>query len=217
MSVTFDEVLLSPDYAPGASGGPEYLTTIISAPSGLAQRNISRYDAIGRWTINYEMLTAAQLTALEAFFRARFGRARGFRFIAPSDHTASREVFGTGDGTTKTFKLVKNYQSGPALYTRRITKPVAGGLPFDGRTSTVSIFLGNSQTPATGVAVDSTTGLVTFTNAPGAGVALAWSGEFDVPAVFGSDKFEAQMDVGAVSGIGQIEIIELLPVELGLE
>ena len=49
---------------------------------------------------------------LIAFFRARKGRAFGFRFKDWNDYQALAETFGTGDETTRTFQPTRGYSSG---------------------------------------------------------------------------------------------------------
>ena len=67
----------------------------------------------------------AQLDDLIAFFRARKGKAYGFRFKDWTDYKATGQLIGTGDGVIKTFQLVKWYPSGSVIGLRTITKPVA--------------------------------------------------------------------------------------------
>jgi uncharacterized protein (TIGR02217 family) len=218
MAATFDEVLLNPEYsADAARGGPEWSTAIISCPSGFKQRNINRADFIGRWAIEYDLLTADQLKALYDFFVARRGMAYGFRFVAPEANnvpTASPEQFGTGNGSATTFNLKRVHTSGPRSYERRILKPMAGGLTYVSGSSTIKIY-DNGVEQTSGVTVSSTTGVVTFAVAPANAHVLTWSGDYHVPVCFGSDRFESQIDIGSTSLFG-IEIVEMLPVELGL-
>jgi hypothetical protein len=63
---------------------------------------------------------------LIAFFRARKGKAYGFRFKDWTDYKATSQLIGTGDGAIKTFQLVKRYPSGSVVEVRTITKPIAG-------------------------------------------------------------------------------------------
>lgn len=217
MAATFDEVLLNEEYSALARGGPEWSTAIISAPaSGFKQRNINRADFIGRWIISYDLLTADALKNLYDFFLARRGMAYGFRFTAPEANnipTSAPEQFGTGDGATTVFNLYRKHISGPRSYSRRIVKPMAGGLSYVSGSSTISIYVdGVLNGSAT---VSSTTGAVTFAAAPANNAVLTWAGDYHVPATFGSDRFEGQIDIGSTSVFG-IEIVEMLPVELGL-
>ena len=93
--------------------------------------------------------SAAQVAELVAFFRTRMGPAYGFRIKDWTDHQALAQTLGTGDGSTRTFQLVKRYASGGEIATRTIAKPVAG---------TVRIYRDGVLATA-GWSVNSTTGL----------------------------------------------------------
>ena len=121
----FHEVRFPPDIAYGAVGGPEYRTTVVVTASGREQRNSAWAQARGRWNVASGLKKREQVAALIAFFRARKGRAHGFRFKDWTDYQATGQPLGTGDGTATTFQLVKRYPSGSEVERRIITKPVA--------------------------------------------------------------------------------------------
>lgn len=112
--MTFHEIQFPPDIAYGAEGGPQYATTVVATASGFEQRNASWAAARGCWNVASGLKKQSQLDALIAFFRARKGRAYGFRFKDWTDYKATGQALGTGDGTNKSFQLVKTYASGPA-------------------------------------------------------------------------------------------------------
>jgi uncharacterized protein (TIGR02217 family) len=122
----FHEVQFPPDISYGASGGPGYATTVVTTVSGHERRNANWAMARGRWNVAHGLKKREQVAELIAFFRARRGRAYGFRFKDWTDHQALAQSLGVGDGATKTFQLVKHYASGGAIETRVIAKPVAG-------------------------------------------------------------------------------------------
>src|SRR5512132_3027493 len=65
--------------------------------------------ARGRWDVASGLKKQAQIDELIAFFRARWGKAYGFRFKDWTDYKATGQFHGTGDGAIKTFQLVKHY------------------------------------------------------------------------------------------------------------
>jgi hypothetical protein len=71
-----------------------------SSPRLLAyeQRNINWSSARGRWDVASGLKKQTQLDTLIAFFRARKGRAHGFRFKDWTDYKATGQAIGTGDG-----------------------------------------------------------------------------------------------------------------------
>jgi uncharacterized protein (TIGR02217 family) len=108
-------------------------------------------------------------------------------------------VIGTGNGSLKTFALVKNYASGGVIESRIIAKPVAG---------TVKLYR-NGVLAASGVAIDTATGIVTFTTAPAAGVIVTADYEFDVPARFDTDQMDLTIETYQLGSWGQVPVVEI--------
>lgn len=195
----FADVQFPPDISYGSSGGPEYTTDIVISSSGHEQRNVNWSQARLRYNVAKGVKTASQLSNLIAFFRARKGRAYGFRFKDWSDFRAVGEVLGTGDGSTTEFQLVKRYVSGGVQETRSITKPVAG---------TVSVYK-NAVLQNSGVSVNMNTGVVTFTTAPANGQSITANFEFDVPVRFDTDRLAATMDSYGTHSWEDIPLVEI--------
>ncbi len=193
------EVQFPPDISYGSSGGPEYTTDIVISTSGHEQRNINWSQARLRYNVAKGVKTKDQLAALIAFFRARKGRAYGFRFKDWSDFSATQEVIGTGNGVQTQFQLVKRYVSGATQETRVIGKPVAGS---------VSMYK-NAVLQTSGVSVNSTTGIVTFSTPPANAVTITASFEFDVPVRFDTDRLVATMDSFATHSWDDIPLVEV--------
>ncbi len=197
--MTFHEIQFPPDIAYGAEGGPQYATTVVATASGFEQRNASWATARGSWNVASGLKKQSQLDALIAFFRARKGRAYGFRFKDWADYKATGQALGTGNGTNKSFQLVKTYASGPASETRVIKKPVVG---------TVKPYLAGVP-QSSGWSVDTTTGVLTFLTAPAVGVAVTADFEFDVPVRFDIDSMAVTLEQVNLSQWSGIPIIEI--------
>lgn len=197
--MAFVEVQFPADIAYGSSGGPEYATDIVASQSGYEQRNVNWEQARARYNVAHGVKTKAQLDALIAFFRARKGRAHGFRFKDWTDYQATTEALGTGDGVTTQFQLVKRYVSGAVTELRTITKPVSG---------TVQIYK-NAVLQSSGVSVNTTTGIVTFTVAPTIGQAITATYQFDVPVRFDTDKLSASLDAYGIHSWLDIPLVEV--------
>lgn len=197
--MAFVEVQFPADISYGSSGGPEYATDIVASSSGYEQRNVHWEQARARYNVAHGVKTKAQLDALIAFFRARKGRAIGFRFKDWTDFQATNEVLGTGDGARTQFQLIRQYVSGSGAETRRITKPVSG---------TVQIYK-NAVLQTTGVTVDMATGVVTFAAAPLSGQVVTASFQFDVPVRFDTDKLSATLDAYGVHSWLDIPLVEV--------
>jgi len=197
----FHEVQFPPDISYGASGGPGYSTTVVTTVSGHERRNANWADARGKWNVAHGLKKRDQVAALIAFFRARKGRAYGFRFKDWTDYQAFAQVLGVGDGANKTFQLVRHYASGGAVETRVIAKPVPGS---------VKIYR-DGVGAVSGWSVNTATGLVTFTTAPASGVQVTADFEFDVPVRFDSDQMDLRLETYQLGSWGQISVLEIRP------
>ncbi len=195
----FADVQFPPDISYGSSGGPEYTTDLVITASGHEQRNVNWAQARLRYNVAKGVKNAAQLASLIAFFRARKGRAHAFRFKDWSDYRAEAETLGTGNGSVTQFQLVKRYISGGVQETRAITKPVAG---------TVQVYK-NAVLQTSGVSVNHTTGMVTFSAAPANGQVVTANFEFDVPVRFDTDRLEATLDSYGTHSWNDIPLIEV--------
>lgn len=196
---TFHEVRFPDDIAYGSSGGPEYSTDVIITAGGYEQRNINWQDARAVYNIAHGVKTQAQLDTLIAFFRARKGRAYGFRYKDWSDYSATAQQIGVGNGVVTAFQLVKTYNSGGVVESRVVKKIVD---------NSVSIYV-NNVLITSGVSVDNNTGIVTFTAAPGNGLSIKADFQFDVPVRFDTDRLVSSLDSYGVHSWKNIPIVEV--------
>ena len=195
----FHEVRFPDAIAYGATGGPEYLTDIVILQSGFEQRNQSWDSARARYDVSTGIKNPTQAAEVISFFRARKGRAYGFRFKDWSDYRVTGQLIGTGNGTQTAFQLTKTYTSGGENETRPLKKPVSG---------TVKIYK-DSILQSSGVTVDHTTGVVTFAAAPTAGVLITADCEFDVPVRFDTDRLAIRIQSHELFVWDQIPLIEI--------
>ena len=206
--MAFHEVRFPDNISRGARGGPERRTQIVELASGDEERNASWANSRRRYDVAYGIRRADDLAAVVAFFEARKGRLHGFRFKDWGDHkscqpsgapTPTDQVIGNGDGATTTFQLVKRYASGSQSWMRAITKPVAGSV----------VVALNGALQASGWSVDTTTGVISFTTAPGAGVPITVGFEFDVPVRFDTDALDVTLDLERLGSITSIPLLEI--------
>jgi uncharacterized protein (TIGR02217 family) len=206
--MAFHEVRFPDNISRGARGGPERRTQIVELASGAEERNASWANSRRRYDVAYGIRRADDLAAVVAFFEARNGRLHGFRFKDWADFKsclpsqtpgATNQPIGTGNGLATLFQLTKRYTSGAQSWTRAITKPVAG---------MVTIAL-NGTPLASGWSVSTTTGLITFTMAPAAGVAITAGFEFDVPVRFDTDVLDVTLDLERLGSITSIPLVEI--------
>ena len=197
--MSFVEIQFPADISYGSSGGPTFSTDVIEAFSGFEQRNINWSAARARYNVAHGVKTQSQLDELIAFFRARQGKAIGFRFKDWMDYQAVAQNIGTGNGSQTVFQLTKKYTSSVTV-TRIIKKPV--------NNSALKIYL-NAVLQSSGYTVNYTTGAVTFTTAPGSGVAVTADFEFDVPVRFDTDQLDAAIDDFGTRSWSDIPLVEV--------
>jgi uncharacterized protein (TIGR02217 family) len=197
--MAFVEIQFPPDISYGTSGGPEYATDIVVSSSGYEQRNIGWAEARARYNVAHGVKTKAQLDTLIAFFRARKGRAHGFRFKDWTDYQATDVTIATGNGVLEDFQLVKRYSSGGVEEMRAITKPVIG---------TVTVKL-DGVVVTGGISINYTAGIVSFATPPANDVVITASFEFDVPVRFDTDRLSATLEDYGVHSWADIPLIEV--------
>ena len=206
--MAFHEVRFPDNISRSARGGPKRSTQVVELASGDEERNASWANSRRVYDVAYGIRKSDDLAAVVAFFEARNGKLYGFRFkdwadyksCLPSQISApTDQAVGTGDGATVDFQLVKSYASGGVSWVRKITKPVTG---------TVRIAVGGIEA-ASGWTVDTTTGIVTFDAAPGAGAVITAGFQFDVPVRFDTDQLDVTLDIERLGSISSIPLIEV--------
>ncbi|MBO6759202.1 MAG: DUF2460 domain-containing protein [Roseibium sp.] len=208
MLLNFHDVRFPPGISLGSRGGPERKTVVVALAGGSEQRNSQWQDSRRRYNAGYGIRTVNELDTVIAFFEERRGRLTAFRWKDWADYkscapdevpSTTDQAVGTGDGATTTFQLIKTYGGAFNPYVRQISKPVAG---------TVLVAL-DGVAQASGWSVDTLTGIVTFTAAPAAGVAVTAGFEFDVPARFNTDRFDIQLNNHRLGFVPDIPVIEV--------
>lgn len=209
--MAFHNVIFPEDYSQGAVGGPEFRTTVVSTGSGYEQRNVDWASARCRWDLSRLLYDPATRDATIAFFRARKGRAHSFLFkdwadyfvgmawntsTKTLDHTGAHN-FATGNASQTVFDIYRVYDSGGFTERRRITRPK----------SAIRVYLAGVQ-QTSGFTVNYNTGQITFSTAPGSGVAVGWSGEFYVPVRFDTDVLSMEY-LSPTSGDAPLPVVEV--------
>jgi len=202
--MAFDEIRLPTGIERGALGGPGFLTNVVLLNSGKEQRNSLWSVDRGQWDIGYGIQTRDDALAVRNFFMARLGRARGFRFKDWTNYstgTTKMPTSETGDGSETVFQLRYRYQdTGGFYYEKAIFKPVAG---------TVQMYINGNAVSPSSYSVNSTTGIVTFNSAPNLGRLVQWTGEFDLPVRFDTDRLDMVITTKDVISAPSIPIVEL--------
>ena len=196
----FDEIRFPEDISYGAIGGPQYFTDIVSTSSGGEYRNINYKDSKMKFNIAYAIKTKEQIDKLLLFFRARLGRAIGFRYKDWSDFNAKNQLIGVGDGNTTRFQLKKIYKSGGSEFIRIIEKPVF---------NSVSIYFDDENVAQKYYSIDQTTGNIEFTKSVNIGAKILTNFEFDVPVRFDIDYLPISIDGKNLYSCKEINLVEI--------
>jgi len=206
--MAFHEVQFPTGISKGSSGGPRRMTDVVTLRSGFEQRNAIWQHSRRSYNAGLGLQDIRDLYEALEFFEARRGKLHGFRWKDWADYkskdpitatSATDITIGVGDANETSFQLVKTYSDGAGSYTRPIKKPVAG---------TVKVAL-NGVVQTSGWTVDTTTGIITFSSAPGATVSVTAGFEFDVPVRFDQDQIMVNVEQFNAGAVPDIDILEI--------
>ncbi|MCF8708579.1 DUF2460 domain-containing protein [Rhizorhapis sp. SPR117] len=202
----FDDVLFPLALGREASVAPAFSTQIVESQGGHEQRSSDWADARMRYDAGPGVRSEADMALLIAFFRARRGAAKGFRFTDPLDDRSCDldrapimldQRLGIGDGATSQFQLCKYYGEDEEAQQRRITRPVAGSISVavDGVAASGWSHLGK--------------GVIAFDTGPAADATLRAGFRFDVPVRFAQDSLEVSRATFAAGEAPSVPLVEI--------
>lgn len=200
--MAFHEERLPARLAFGSTGGVERRTEVVTLASGWERRSTPWALGRRRYLIGANLRSLDDMAALTAFFEARRGRLYGFRFrdfadfksCAPGGEVAATDqALGVGDGTRRTFQLVKRYGD----VERPIRKPVAGS---------VRVAVNGAEV---GFSLETTTGEATLDAAPAPGATVTAGFVFDTPVRFDTDRIEATLESFGAGRMAAVPLIEV--------
>lgn len=109
-----------------------------------------------------------ELKKLGGFFLKQLGSVHAFLYSDPSDSAVTDMQFGTGNGTTVAFQLIRSYGAGGFTFAE----------PVQNLNGAVTNIKDNGGVVGGGNYSVSATGLVTFNTPPVAGHVLTWTGSY---------------------------------------
>ncbi|BAV66234.1 DUF2460 domain-containing protein [Sphingobium cloacae] len=203
----FDDIVFPLSVGREASLSPAFSTQIVESPSGHERRTSDWADARLSFDAGPGVRSEADIAELIAFFRARRGAARGFRFTDPFDDRSCAaggtpgpmdQRLGTGDGVKAEFQLMRFYGEGEEAQARAITRPVAGSIrvAVDG----VERLSGWSHAGM---------GVIAFDVAPEDGAVLTAGFRFDVPVRFAEDRLDINRATFAAGEAPSVPLVEI--------
>lgn len=159
---------------------PSFNTKTHRSASGREARAALQAYPLWTFKLGYEVLRAAvafsELQTLAGFFLARQGSFDSFLYTDPTDNAVTSQGFGTGDGATLKFQLVRAW-----AYFIEPVMNVNGA---------ASIYVGGVlKTITTDYTIDAA-GMVTFVSAPASAAAITWTGAYYYRVRFMADMAE---------------------------
>lgn len=180
---------------------PVWSTVVKTSASGREFRSQMYSYPIWRYSMSFEVLRAnaafPEMQQLVAFFNSVNGSFDTFLYNDPDDNATLSQGLGTGDGTTKTFQLVR--------YFGGYTEPV-----WDVNGAPLVYVNGVLQTLTTHYTI-SATGLITFVTAPPVGQAVAWTGNFYWRCRFLQDSLEFNQFMRQLWELRQVQFTTVKP------
>jgi uncharacterized protein (TIGR02217 family) len=190
-----------------AVGGPGYKVFTTAGDNDYESRLAVSQIGLRSYRISLGLNNRTNdVDAFLAFWQLRRGPFQGFRFKDHRDFRGIAQDLGTGTGAKLTFQLRKAYANSDAVtgasssMYRLIAKPLPGSVvPYLDGVEVVS-----------GFTVDTTTGIISFSSPPGAGVVVTADFEFDVPVRFTQDRpplaFDSSVGWSSLSGLEVKEV-----------
>ena len=203
----FDDIVFPLAIGREASVSPAFSTQIVESVSGHERRSSDWADARLSFDAGPGVRSEADMARLIAFFRARRGAARGFRFTDPYDDRSGApgaapspidQRLGTGDGVRAEFPLTRHYGESGDAQVRRITRPVTGSI----RVAADGVEMTDGWRHA-GM------GVIAFDTAPAAGAVLTAGFRFDVPVRFAEDRLDINRATFAAGEAPSVPLVEI--------
>jgi uncharacterized protein (TIGR02217 family) len=176
---------------------PMWNTIVQKAVSGEEVRAATQVYPRYQYTLTYDLLRSAaaygEMQTLLGFYNARQGSFDTFLFTDPDDNSITGQQIGIGDGSTKTFQLLR----------------ALGGFNDIIQAPNVvsTVYLTGVAQSGGSWSVDATTGLLTFTTAPAAGKVIAVDFTYYWRCRFVDDQYDFDKFMSQLWSVGQIQFI----------
>jgi len=208
--MNFHEVRFPASLSFGSLGGPERRTEVVTLANGFEERNTPWAHSRRRYDAGVGMRSLDDVEAMVAFFEARQGQLYGFRWKDWSDFRSCKasgevtfqdQIIGQGNGVQTEWPLIKTYASGGYDYARPVKKPVLGTVlvGFDGIVLQEDVDW----------EIDLNAGVVSFGEAPDAGVEITAGYEFDVPVRFAVDAIQTSVASFQAGDVPSVPVVEV--------
>lgn len=194
-----------------SSFGSGFAVQVQSNATGHEQLTLRASQARHRFSLRKQFLSPEEAAEMKRFVMATQGSFAYWKVKDWSDYTSATngidapawtdQEIGTGDGATTQFQLLKTYATaGATPYDRLIELP---------KTGTV-VVAEDGGTPASAYTVNDTTGVVTFTTAPGVGVTITAGFEFFVMVRFAEEAGTLMSAIARGHDVWDLQAFDLL-------
>ncbi len=177
---------------------PVWSTQVATAGSGRERRRKQWSYPKWRFKITHDVLrdgaSFGELQRLWAFFNAKAGQYGEFSYFDAADCTVADQQFGTGDGITTSFQLMRTISAGSMTFSEPVRS--IAGLPV--------IKINGTATSAFTLGAN---GQIIFASPPGAGATLSWSGQFMFLVRFEQDELEAEQMMQSLWSQGGLTLV----------
>ncbi len=185
---------------------PEFSTVVRTAASGQETR-VALWSA-PRWhfTLGYEILRYAtafqELQTLAGFFLARQGQFDSFLYQDPDDNSVAGQMIATGDGSTTAFQLVRSFGG----FVEPVLAPNPAGVD-------INVYFNGTLQSGAGWGVGgwgtALPGVLVFSTAPPAGVAISADFQFYYPVRFAKDLAEFSQFMHQLWELKELEFVSV--------
>jgi uncharacterized protein (TIGR02217 family) len=206
--MSFNQFPNLPGLAWSVTKTPTFKTRIQKAVSGRERRANDQALPIWTWTLTYDFLRDNiaggynELRTLMAFHAQQQGAYTGFLYTDPTDNAVTGQALGTGNASQTQFQLVRNLD--PALpgggYNEPIVAPNLVG----------AVYLNGVVQSPSSYSVNANTGMLTFTTAPGSGVAVTADFSYFFRVRFSDDTASFENFMFQLWRLKQIKFVSIL-------
>lgn len=186
-------VLIGASYP--AIRAPKFSTRVQRSVSGREVRIADFPNPIWEFTLPFTYLPLADWQTLLGFFLARTGAWDTFLFDDIADDSVTGQAIGTGDGATKNFQLVRTLGgfAEPILAPNTVSAVYLNGISQSGSTWSVN----------------TATGLLSFTSAPGSGAAITADFSFYFRCRFAEDSADFEQFMSKIWRLGTLKFVSV--------
>lgn len=172
---------------------PVWSTGIQESANGLKLRTAFFSYPIYKYSLSFDLLREttgfSEKKQIEEFFNLHRGGWDSWLYNDDSDNTATNQVFASTDGVSASYQLkrsINNYLE-----------------PIKALNGTPTIYK-NGVAQSSDFTISST-GLVTFTTTPAAGITLSWSGQYYFRCRFSDDSLDFNQFVYRLYDLGKVD------------